>query len=92
MLSPTAVHQLHVDADKGDAEAQYALGGAYYNRNGVPRNMAEGARWLERAATNGHPRAQCDLGTMYLKKDAGVKQDYGEALKWLRRAATYGVA
>jgi TPR repeat protein len=92
MLPPQAVHQLHIDAEKGDAEAQYALAGAYYNGNGVPRNIAEGARWLEMAATNGHVRAQCDFGTMFLKKNSGVKQDYGDALKWLRRAAMKGDA
>lgn len=92
MLSPTEVHQLHVGADKGDAEAQYTLGGAHYNGNGVLRNLAEGARWLQMAAANGHVRAQCDLGVMYLKKGSGVEQDYGEALKWLRRAAMKGDA
>jgi len=92
MLSPTTVHQLHIDAEKGDAEAQYALGGAYYNGNGVPRNIAEGARWLEMAATNGYARAQCDFGTMFLKKNSGVKQNYGDALKWFRRAAMKGDA
>lgn len=54
--------------------------------------MAEGARWLRAAAESGLAQAQCDLGAMYLLKNAGVKQSYKEALLWLRRGARQGDA
>lgn len=70
-------------------QAQYTLGGAYYNGNGTKRNPVEGARWLKRAAEQGHIAAQCDLGVMF-QKGEGVEQDYQQTLKWLRLAADQG--
>jgi TPR repeat protein len=72
-------------------QAQYALGAAYYNGNGVTRNPEEGAKWLQKAAEQGHMAAQCDLGVMY-QKGKGVKQDYQATLKWFRLAAEQGDA
>ena len=72
-------------------QAQYTLGGAYYNGNGVERNREEGARWLQKAAGQGHIAAQCDLGVMY-QKGMGVEQDYQTTLKWFRKAAEQGDA
>ena len=67
-------------------QAQYALGEAYYNGNGVARNPEQGAKWLQKAAEQGHIAAQCDLGVMY-QKGIGVEQDYRATLKWFRMAA-----
>ena len=72
-------------------QAQYALGGAYYNGKGVARNQEEGAKWLQKAAEQGHIAAQCDLGVMY-QKGIGVEQDYRATLKWFRAAAEQGDA
>jgi len=83
--------QLHDEAQRGSMQAQYALGGAYYNGNGVVRNPKEGATWLQKAAEQGHIAAQCDLGVMY-QKGVGVEQDYQSTLKWLRMAAEQGDA
>ncbi|MDE2906976.1 MAG: SEL1-like repeat protein, partial [Acidobacteriota bacterium] len=49
---------LRAAAEQGEAEAQYRLGLAYQRGDGVPRNRAEGARWLELAADQGHVEAQ----------------------------------
>ena len=46
----STLQQLQAEAQRGNAQAQYALGGAYYNGNGVTRNPAQGAQWLLRAA------------------------------------------
>ena len=46
----STLQQLQAEAQRGNAQAQYALGGAYYNGNGVIRNPAQGAQWLLRAA------------------------------------------
>ena len=73
----------------GEAEAQYVVGGAYFNGNGTQCNLAQGERWLLAAAEQGHAFAQCDLGALYAE-GKGVKQSYPDALKWLRKAAEQG--
>jgi TPR repeat protein len=73
----------------GEAEAQYVVGGAYFNGNGTQRDLAHGERWLLAAAEQGHASAQCDLGALYAE-GKGVKQSYPDALKWLRKAARQG--
>lgn len=83
--------QLQQEAEGGSMQAQYDLGAAYYNGNGVARNPENGAKWLRKAAEQGHIAAQCDLGVMY-QKGIGVEQDYKETLKWLGMAAEQGDA
>jgi len=90
-LSASTFEQLRDEAEGGSMQAQYTLGGAYYNGNGVERNREEGARWLQKAAGQGHIAAQCDLGVMY-QKGMGVEQDYQTTLKWFRKAAEQGDA
>ena len=45
-------------AEQGNAGAQYALGECYYYGTGVPRNEAEAIKWLQKAAQQGHAKAQ----------------------------------
>jgi TPR repeat protein len=49
--------------------------------------------WLLRAAEEGHPQAQCDLGVLMLGKykDQPSVEDPEAAVKWLRLAADQGV-
>jgi TPR repeat protein len=60
---------------------------AAYNRG----DYATVVRELVPLAQDGDPRAQLNLGLMYLKGQ-GVPQDYGQALQWYRRAADQGDA
>src|SRR6266852_1564275 len=90
-LNASTFNQLQKEAEQGNPQAQYALGGAYYNGNGTARNPVEGARWLLKAAENGYAPAQCDLGVMY-EKGARVEQSYKDTLKWYRTAAEQGDA
>jgi uncharacterized protein len=43
-------------------------------------------RWYRKAADQGDPRGQHNLGTMY-RDGQGVAQDYTEAVNWFRKAA-----
>jgi TPR repeat protein len=52
-------------ADKGLATAQYNLGVAYANGDGVLQDDAEAARWYRLAADQGYPAAQLNLGLAY---------------------------
>jgi hypothetical protein len=90
-LNTSQIEQLRVEAKQGNLQAQYVLGGAYYNGNGVARNTTQGAQWLLNAAEGGYAPAQCDLGAMY-QQGVGVDQSYGNALKWYRKAAEQGDA
>jgi len=90
-LDPSTLQQLQAEAERGNAQAQFVLGGAYYNGNGVARNLAQGAQWVLKAAEGGYAPAQCDLGVMY-QEGVGVDQSFDDAVKWYRKAAEQGDA
>jgi hypothetical protein len=88
------MEKAHLDAIRtaaaqGNPQAQYVLGGVYFNGAGVPRNPSEGSQWLLRSAENGYAPAQSDIGVLY-QKGFGVEQSYGDAMKWYRAAAEQG--
>lgn len=67
------------------------LGWAYYEGEGVPRDLTEAVKWWRKAADQGHLKAQASLGWAYYKGE-GVPKDYAEAVKWYRKAAEKGDA
>ncbi len=78
-------------AEQGNAEAQYKLGVAYDNGEGVRQNDKEAVLWYRRAADQGFAKAQNSLGLAYFK-GRGVPQNYAEAVKWYRKAVEQGNA
>lgn len=58
---------------------------------GVPKDDAEAEKWYRKAAEQGFPEAQYNLGVMY-EKGAGVRKNAKEAVKWFRKAAEQGLA
>jgi TPR repeat protein len=66
-----------------------AVGLAYYNGQGVPKDYAEVAKWHRKAAEQGAMDAQYNLAQLYLFGE-GVTQDNAEAAKWWRKAADQG--
>ncbi len=52
-----SVEALVWQAASGDAEAQYALGVALLNGEGVDANPEKGIEWLKAAASAGHAEA-----------------------------------
>ena len=70
-------------------DAQYNLGVAYSNGEGVEQDYAEAVKWWRLAAEQGIADAQYNLGIAYYDGD-GVEQDYVEAVKWWRLAAEQG--
>lgn len=73
-------------AESGDVEAQVALAGLYLDGLGVRRDVAEAARWYERAARQGSLVGQFNLGDLYAE-GRGVRRDLVEAYVWLSLAA-----
>src|SRR3989344_3134348 len=88
---PDAILWLGKAAEKGNANAQYNLGGMYANGKGVTKDEAEAVRWYRKAAEQGLALAQNDLGFMY-EKGQGVIKDEAEGVRWYRKAAEQGNA
>ena len=82
----TFLLELEKKAEAGDPYAQFNLGNAYYNGNGVPQDYKEAVKWYTKSAEQGFADAQCNLASCY-EKGEGVSQDIEEAVKWWKKAA-----
>jgi len=74
LLSPSQV----VASDMSDADAAY-------NKS----DYVEAFQLYQKAANQGYPKAQFELGRMYFFGQ-GVHQDYAEAGKWFHKAVEEG--
>lgn len=72
-------------AESGFPTAQCTIGLKYRFGDGVEENIEEAARWLKKAAAQGHTDAQRNLGDMYL----GIG-NIEEAKRWFARAEALG--
>ena len=80
-----AVRFWRVLADRGNGDAQFALGHAYRLGRGVPQNLNLAEQWYERAARNGHQEAQAMYGVILFQN--GRRR---EALPYIERGAENG--
>jgi TPR repeat protein len=87
----TAYKEFKIQADQGDAPAQYNLGVMCKNGKGMPPNFTEAFKWFHLAAAQGHVRAQSNLAMLYASGQ-GVKQDYVQAYMWAELAGKQGDA
>jgi len=71
-------------ARRGEASAQYQMGEWYAHNPEIPPE--EAAKWLGKAAAQGHAGAQCFLG-VFCHGGYGEWYHNKEAVKWFRRAA-----
>jgi len=78
-------------AEKGNAKAQYILGGMYSEGLGGVQDYREAVKWYRLAAEQGDAKAQYHLGVVY-HFGRGVPQDHKEAVKWSKIAAEQGLA
>jgi TPR repeat protein len=84
-----AVGKWRRSADRKSAPAQYAIGRAYFNGNGVKQDYSEAMRWCRIAAEQGSPGAMNLVGSMLLD-GLGAPKDSSAAFEWHRRAAELG--
>lgn len=84
----TNVDELRRLAEAGDPRAQNFLGATLANN---AKDKISARKWYYRAAVQGNPKAQLNLGMMYEKGEGGP-QDYEKALEWLLKAAEQGNA
>jgi TPR repeat protein len=68
-------------AERGNAIAEYKLGLAYVNGDGVEKNMSLAASWFRKAAEQGSAEAEYHLGVM-CAAGTGVAQDPHQAIVW----------
>src|SRR5690348_2035133 len=78
-------------ANQGDAAAQFSLGMAYAEGNGVEADGEQAAQWFRMADDQGHIAAMYNLAASY-SGGFDVDQDYAEAARWYRQAALQGHA
>jgi TPR repeat protein len=79
-------------AERGDAEAQFIVGGMFYLGKGVAEpDKKIGFKWLLSAAEQGKtsPESLSIIGGAFLRGN-NVPQNYLEAKKWLTEAAEQG--
>lgn len=74
-------------ANDGNAKAQTKLALNYYDR----KDYKQAFKWYQRAAKQGYPRAQRNLGLMY-GLGRGIQKDDYKAFKWIQKAAKQGHA
>ena len=77
-------------AEAGDRDAQTLLGGRQIAGIGGPQDLRSAFDLFARAAEQGQPYAQYNLGLMYARGDAGAT-DFDKAAAWYRRSASQGV-
>ena len=74
-------------ATLGDVSAQRDLGCAYATgKIGIDKNEAIGRKWYQKAAKQGDPDAQYNLGIMLLRGEGGDKK-IDDGIKWLKSSA-----
>jgi TonB family protein len=85
-----ALAQARAGAERGEAASENKLGMIYLNGQGVPRDLDEGKKWLQKAADQGQVDAQQTLGMLAMPRT--LDGDAREAMAWFRKAADQGRA
>jgi TPR repeat protein len=89
-MTPNYLTELRLNAEQGDAAAQFNLGTAYSQGASGQPNIKEAAKWYLKAAEQGHAYSQHQIGLFYFH-GWGVPEDYAEAEKWYRKAEEQGL-
>ena len=77
---------------KKKAWAENEMGRRYFlGEGGLHQSYEEAVKWYEKAARQGHARAQCGLGLMY-DNGKGVPQSYQKAMEYYELSARQGDA
>ncbi len=94
-LAPLDLDKANADdfvaaARNGDPVAMFLAGYVAASRASTASEVAEAARWFERAADRGVPAAMGNLGLLYVR-GLGVPQDFVLGYMWLNVAAAAGL-
>ena len=83
---PSEISELKAKAEAGDPAAQFALGRAYDDGNGVAQSDKSASLWYLKAAEQAYALAENSLGVMY-REGRGVEQSKEQAVEWYKKAA-----
>jgi TPR repeat protein len=67
-----------IKTEQNNLQQELKLAGDYFAGRGVPPDLKQSAFWYRKAADQGDPRAQVELGYFYLK-GIGVDRDASQA-------------
>ncbi|MDN3518671.1 tetratricopeptide repeat protein [Aquisalimonas lutea] len=84
-----AYEELRPEAEAGDPEAQYYLGGMYLQGSHVEQDLERARHWLRSASEQSHAAAKLELGYLY-SNGIGVATDNEKAASLYRAAAEAG--
>jgi TPR repeat protein len=77
------------NAKKGDRIAQFNVGWAYMEGEGIEQNDEKAIEWYRRSADQGYMLAEYNMGWMY-DRGRGVPKDEKIAVEWYIKAANQG--
>ena len=83
------IAKLRREAEQGNDVAQFKLGKAYDNGDGVPADKTKAALWYRAASDQGHLMAQLSLAAAYYQ-GKGVPRNMMLACMWLNIARASG--
>lgn len=78
-----------IAAERGDANAQFALALRYADGDGVEQDQSKAVHWYQKAAEQGHAKAQFNLAVRY-ENGNGIERDQTKAVRWYLKAAQQG--
>jgi TPR repeat protein len=87
---PYAASSKQISSEKRkSATDAFRIANAYISGTGVPRDDQKAREWYEKAAAQGHARAQYKLGVIF-ERGYGVRRDVLLAREWYEKAAAQG--
>lgn len=81
----TSVKYFALEAERGNKDAQFALGRMYQEGSGVARSLPQAEAYYRRAASQGHAEAQGNLAVVLIATNR-----IQEGMDWLRKGADAG--
>ena len=85
----TAYKEFLPEANKGNAEAQWAIGMMNYHGNPMQSDISEAAAWFKKAGNQGHSESSLVIANMYFSGEYFDKSK-SKSLEWMEKAAEQG--
>lgn len=90
MVWAGTIEDIKQQAEQGQSLAEAKLASAYLlGREGLEKDEAKAAEWMEKAARQGLVDAQVVMGALY-DRGMGVVSDRDKATQWYEKAAAQG--
>jgi TPR repeat protein len=87
---PKGIDLLSTAARSRSLSARFNLGMAYYNGDGVPKNVSQASRWFRLAVKQNFSEAQYTLGVLLIEGEENFPKEEKEGLRLLKLAAEQG--